>query len=164
MTLPALFSALAAGSLYIASLWPTGQPGLAAVASLFVAAAVIETGLGSGLSVFIVSSALGMLIVPDRTAPLLFVLFFGYYPLVKSLSERLRGAVRPWILKLAVFNAALTVAWFLLTELVAGFLGDFTPGLWLIYLAGNIVFVVFDYGYTKLIWFYINRVSKHFKR
>ena len=159
MTLSALLAALTVVLLYIASIWPTGQLGLVAAASLFAAAAVIEAGLGSGISVFIVSAVLGMLIVPNRAAPLLYILFFGWYPVVKSLIERLRGNVRQWVLKLLVFNASLTIIWFMLRHLIIGFLGD-TSNVILAYLGGNVLFVVFDYGFTKLIWYYINRVSK----
>ncbi|MCL2365676.1 MAG: hypothetical protein FWC75_01345 [Oscillospiraceae bacterium] len=159
ITLSALFVALTVVSLYFASILPTGQAGLVAAASLFVAAAVIESGIGSGLSVFVVSALIGMLILPNRAAPLLFIAFFGYYPIVKSLVERMSGTAFQWILKLAVFNAALTGIWLLMRELVTGIVGDMIPVL-LIYVGGNVIFVLFDYGFSKLIWFYINRISR----
>jgi len=158
LTLSALFSALAVVSLYVASVWPTGQLGLAALASLFVAAAVIESGLKRGALVFIVSSALSMLIVPNRVAPLIYILFFGYYPLVKSLIERIRSKAVQWALKLLVFNASLTIVWFLLREFIIGF--DRPVPLFLIYLAGSVVFLIFDYGLSKVIWLYIGYTNK----
>jgi len=159
ITLSALFSALAVISLSIASVWPTGQLGLVAVSSLFTAAAVIEAGIAPGIYVFIVSSALGMLILPNKAAPLLYLLFFGYYPVIKSLIERNANKLIQWALKLLVFNAALTAIWFLFRELIIGF-ATITPGAAILYPGGNIVFVLFDYGYSKVVWFYINRVSK----
>ncbi|MCL2228108.1 MAG: hypothetical protein FWB97_10900 [Oscillospiraceae bacterium] len=159
MTLSALFAALTVILLYIASVWPTGRFGLVAAASLFAAAAVVEAGLGSGFAVFAVSAAIGMLIVPNRAAPLLYIFFFGYYPMVKSLIERVKGTVLQWVLKLVVFNAALTAIWFLFGELLVGFLG-YGHGALIAYLGGNVAFVLFDYGFTKLIWFYIDRISK----
>ena len=159
VTLSALFSALCFAALYVAAVWPTGLFGLVAFSSLFVAAAVVEMGAMSGVYVFIVSSALGMIILPDRAAPLLFIMFFGYYPIVKSLIERLRSAVVRWILKLAVFNASLSVLWFLIRGVILGYSGSI-PVAMAVYLLGSAVFAVFDYGYSKVIWFYINRVSK----
>ena len=161
MALSALFSALTVIILYFASIWPTGQIGLVAAASMFAAAAVIETGLLSGVYVFVVSSALGMLVIPDRAAPLLYILFFGYYPVIKSLIERIGWIAVQWILKLLAFNAALTVIWFLVRELVFDF-GEGVPGMIIIYLAGNAVFTLFDYGFTKVIWFYIYRVKRRY--
>jgi len=160
MAFSALIAALTVILLYFASIWPTGKIGLVAAASLFTAAAVVEAGLLSGLYVYIVSAALGMLIIPDRSAAILYVLFFGYYPIIKSLIERIGLIFLQWILKLAVFNTALTVIWFLLRELVLDF-WESTPDVIIVYLGGSAVFALFDYGFTKVIWLYINRVSRH---
>ena len=159
ITLSALFSALCVVSLYFASVFPTGQLGLAAAASLFVAAAVAETGISSGVSVFIVSSALGMLLVPDRTAPLLYIMFFGYYPVVKRLVERIISKALQWIVKLIVFNASLTLAFFVLKELFTAFTSR-SRGVIIMYIAGSAVFALFDYGYSKVILFYTDRISR----
>jgi hypothetical protein len=159
LCLAALFTALSVAILYFASIWPTGQLGFAAAASLFVAAAVIEIGLGPGLYVYIAGSALCMLLLPNRAAPLLFVSFFGYYPVVKSVIERIRGAVVQWALKLIVFNIALSVIWFLLRGIIFNF-GDIELNAIFIYIGGNVVFAVFDYGFSKVLWLYINRVSR----
>ena len=133
MAFSALIAALTVILLYFASIWPTGKIGLVAAASLFTAAAVVEAGLLSGLYVYIVSAALGMLIIPDRSAAILYVLFFGYYPIIKSLIERIGLIFLQWILKLAVFNTALTVIWFLLRELVLDF-WESTPDVIIVYL------------------------------
>ena len=158
LTLSALFAALIVISLYIASIWPSGQLGIVAFSSIFIAAAVVEGGLGSSLYVYVVSSALCMLLTPDKTAPLLFILFFGYYPIVKCLIERLRRKVYQWILKLLVFNAALTVIWIFLRGLLFSFAGSL-PGAAFIFVGGNIIFALFDYGFSKVIWLYIERIS-----
>ena len=171
LTLAALFSALAVVMLYVATLWPTGQLGLAAVASLFVVAAVIESGLVSGLSVYIVSSLIAFLIVPNKAPVILFVLFFGYYPILKSLIEKRMKLVWQIIAKLAVFNISSTVAGYFLMELMLASINDENGRVFtafnsvieqvIIYVIGSLVFLLFDYGMTKLIWFYINRISKN---
>lgn len=163
LTLSALFAALTVAALYISAFWPAMQLSIAAFASIFTAAAVVEAGLGAGVSVFIVSSALGALLLPDKWPILPYVLFFGYYPVIKSIFERLRNRVIEWILKLSVFNAALTVIWFLFRELV---FGTALAGIntILIYLGGSAVFAVFDYGFSKLIWLYECRIGKYRKR
>ena len=159
LTLCALFSALAFVILYFASIWPTGQLGLVAAASLFTAAAVVEAGPVSGFYVFFISSALAIVLLPNRTTVFLYMSFFGYYPVIKSLVERLRQAWLQWTLKLLVFNIALTVIWYVFEELIFSF-NVYNVHIALIYLGGSLVFAVFDYGFTKVIWFYINRVSR----
>ena len=163
LTLSALFIALTVISLYIASVWPTGLFGLVAFASLFSAAAVIEEGVTYGLCVYIVSSLLGILVLPDKAAPILYIFLFGYYPVIKSLIEHLKAVILQWALKLAVFNVSFTVIWFLFRGFIFDF-GDRQPNLILLYLGGSLIFAFFDYGFTKLIWLYINRVSKYTRR
>ena len=162
MTLSALFSALSVIALFLVSLWPTGQLGFAAVSSLFVAAAVIEMGVAPGICVFAISAAISLLVVPDRSATLLYILFFGYYPIVKHLTERTGRALLRWVTRLAIFNASLTVILLFLRELFISFSID-TVAIILLYLCGNAVFIVFDHGYSKLIRYYICHVSKHLK-
>jgi len=163
LTLSALFSAFTVIILYIASVWPSGQIGLVAAASLFVAAAVIESGLVPGVYVFAASSIIAMLMIPNRAAPILYIAFFGFYPVLKSLIERLRGTILQWVLKLLVFNISLTVLWFLLRELFFSLEG-FSPHIILVYLGGSVIFAMFDYGFTKMIWFYINRISRKMRK
>ena len=163
LTLSALFTALTVISLYIASVWPTGLYGLVAFASMFCAAAVIDAGISYGLYVYIISSVLGIILLPDKAAPVLYIFFFGYYPVVKSLIERLHKAVFQWVMKLLVFNAALTIMWFLFRNLIFS-IDNKLSYLFLLYLGGSVVFAIFDYGFTKVIWLYINRISKYIHR
>lgn len=159
LTLSALFSALSLISLYIASVWPTGQLGLAAFASLFVMAAVIESGLLSGVYVYVISSALAVLLLPTKTAPLLYVLFFGFYPMLKYLIERLKKKPLQWVIKLLVFNVSLCVIYFILKVLVFDF-ADTPLGAAVLVIGSNVIFALFDYGFSKVIGFYMERIHR----
>ena len=164
LTLSALLTALTVAALYIALLLPPWRESIAALASVFTAAAVIELGLRRGIYVYVASSLLAILILPTPIASLAYIVFFGYYPIVKSLIERLRSAILRWALKIGVFLAALTIYWRLITTI---FIDDSLrelPGFLFIALGGAVLMVVFDYGFTKVIWLYINRVSKYVKR
>jgi len=167
MTLSALFAALCVISLFIASVWPTGRFGLVAFASLFVAAAVVEGKMSSGISVFVVSSITGMLILPNRAAPILFIAFFGYYPIAKSFIEHIKGTLLQWVIKLALFNIAALAIWLFMREVLfdtmrnSPLFGVELSGFPVVlFLGGSILFLIYDFGFTKLIWFYINRISK----
>ncbi len=163
ITLSALMAALSVSFMYVGNILPTGRLGIIAVASLFVTAAVIEAGLSAGVFVYAGSGLLAALILPDKSSALLFGLFFGYYPLVKSLAERIGKIVLTWAVKLTVFNAAFAVVWFLFRKLL--FDADtFTVNTLVAFALGNLVFVVYDLGLTKLISFYIVRISKYLKK
>ena len=95
---------------------------------------------------------------------MLYLIFFGLYPLVKWAAERLRKLPLELVVKLAFFNVALTVLWF-------GLRGIFLWGIpqaeelgWLLYPFGNVVFLVYDYGFSKLIAFYVARVDRPMRR
>ena len=163
LTLSALLSALTVVVLYIASLWPTGRESIVALASIFTAAAVIEMGKRQGIYVYVVASVLGMLILPNRAPMFSYMFFFGYYPVVKSLIEqRVHVTAVQWILKICICNAAVLAIWFFVREIM---FGDEPPlGLPLLLAATSVLVIVFDYGFTKVIWLYINRISKYIKK
>ena len=162
ITVSAVMTALSVVSVYLGSVFPTGQLGFAAISSLFVIAAVVECGLKGGIFVYIGSAALTLLLVPDKSTALLFALFFGYYPVIKSLAERPKSRVLEWIIKLCLLNAALSVLLFLfkLTIFDYSVINGSTP---LIYLLANIVFVLYDIGVSRLIFIYVNKISKRIK-
>jgi hypothetical protein len=146
---------LAAGSLallWVACLVPSGWVGLTALAGLFPVVGVLAAGRGAGYLCWAASGLLGLILLPDKGVAVLYLLFFGLYPVVKSRLESFRRRSWEWGGKLIFFNAVLTLVWFLLREM---FLPD--PPLWmtehisLLYLAGNLVFVIYDIGLSKLI-------------
>jgi hypothetical protein len=146
--------------LFIGRLIPTGQPGFAAVASLFVAAAVIDCGAAWGAGVWAASAALGFVVSPGSPSVWMYALFFGYYPIVKLIAEKRFPKAASWIAKLFVFYAGLTAA-LILAGVAAGFLGRY--GAWVIpagIVAGTAVFVLFDIGYGRLIEYYRLRISR----
>jgi hypothetical protein len=163
ITLAALFVAFSVIFLYLGSVIPTIRLGFAAAASLFAVAAVIETGLVSASFVYIGSSVISLLLLPDKTVILLYVLFLGYYPIIKSLAERSRSIILCWAAKIALFEAAYSVIWFLFKRLI--FDSKFIEtNIIFIYLAGTAAFVVYDVGLTRLIGFYIQRISKNLRK
>jgi len=159
ITVCALMIALSCVSLCFGSILPTGQLGFAALAALFGVAAVVETGLKGGAAVYIGALLLSLLISADKTPSILYGLFFGYYPLLKSFAERRRSRVVEWVVKLAVMNAALTAIVLLFRGLVFD-IQSLTDSLLVVYIAANVVFVIFDLGVTRVVGFYVSNIRK----
>ncbi|HHT16391.1 MAG TPA: hypothetical protein GXZ77_01535 [Papillibacter sp.] len=162
VTITGLLTALSVIALYLSSAFPNAKLSLAAVASLFAASALIEAGIGAAAFVFVGSAILSYLLLPAKDGVLLYVLFFGYYPVVKSLAERLRNRVLEWAIKLLVFNGALTVLWLFLRGLFAPNVAVLSPII--VYLIANAAFCVFDLGLTRLLFIYARRVSKFLRK
>lgn len=157
-------AALSLAMLYLAALVPTGQLGLVAAAGLMPAAAVISAGVPAGVLCYGVTGILGMLLTPDKGSAALYLLFFGLYPLVKCLIERLRKLPFEWACKLAFFNLALVIAWLTLRGALLAGLPAVFDGLWALCVLGNVTFVVYDLGFSRLIALYRMRIDKLMRR
>lgn len=158
---PAILGALAVILVYLASLAPTGCWGIVALGGLLSAAAVISSGLKAGFLCWAGASILTLLLVPDKFCALLFTALFGLYPMIKSMAEKPRKRILEYIVKLGFFNAAFTVLYLTMMgamlETLPAPLGE---SLWALYPAANIVFVAYDYGFSKLIAVYLSRVQR----
>ena len=79
---------------------------------------ILEIGVKWGWMSYACVALLSLLITPSMEAKVLFIAFFGYYPVLKALIERLRKIWLEWIIKLAVFNLTMIGAyWIMLTFL-----------------------------------------------
>lgn len=151
----ALGGVLAAGSLavlWLACVTPTGRLGVAAAAGLFPIGAVLLVGRGAGFLCWAAASVLGLLILPDKGVALMYLCFMGLYPVVKSRLEQCASRPLEWVGKLACFNAALTLLWVAFRGLFLPALPEWLAGkVWLLYGAGNLVFLLYDWGLSRLI-------------
>ena len=152
VALVGVLAALSLIALYLSAVSPTARMGIVAIAGLFPAGAVVSAGLKAGFFCYGAAGLLGLLLVPDKANALLYLLFFGLWPMLKSLLERIPVRPLEWLCKLACFNAALSLFWFALRALFLPdppvWLGERT---WLLYLAGNLIFVLYDVGLSRLI-------------
>ena len=155
-----LLTGLSLISLYLAFLAPTGKLALVAVAGVFPAGAVVSASLAAGFFCYAATGILGLLLIPSKSVGLLYLIFFGLWPMVKSLLERLPSRVAEWVGKLACCNVALAVLWFGLKALFLPFLPAALSQTWMVFAAGNIGFVIYDIGFSKLIAFYVARVDR----
>lgn len=151
----AVAGVLAAGSLavlWLACMVPSGRIGLTGRGRSVPGGRGAGRRTGGGLSVLAASALLGLFLLPDKGVALLYLIFLGLYPVVKNNIEGLRRLPLEWLCKLACFNAALSLFWFALRALFLPdppvWLGERT---WLLYLAGNLIFVLYDVGLSRLI-------------
>lgn len=157
---PAILGALSLVLVYLGSIAPSGNWGIVAVAGLLPAAAVISVGLSSGFLCWLGVSILAFLLVPDKFCALMYAVLFGLYPMLKSLIEKLRRRPLEYVLKLVFFNAAFTVLYLTMRGALLASLPSALSAVWLLYLAGNIVFLLYDFGFSKLIALYVARIHR----
>ena len=161
----ALGGVLAAGALvmlWLACVAPSGQLGLTAVGGLFPMAAAVAAGRAAGYLCWGAAGLLGLILLPDKGVALLYLIFLGLYPVVKGAVESLRRIPLEWALKLAFFNLALTLCWLLFRELFLPALPDWmTDSLPVLYGVGNVIFVIYDIGLSRLVGLLRTRLSAH---
>ena len=147
---------------------------LPAAAGVLLMIMVIEVNKRWAFMVYVAVGLIALFVVPDRMAAVMYVLLFGYYPILKALLEsRLPRAVE-WVVKLIVFNAALAASYALLTFVfgIPFIETDFFTAkgipLWgilaIVLVAGNAVFLIYDLALTRLVEAYLNRWQKNFRR
>lgn len=164
LTFTAMITALAVVLLYLSSIMPTMRLAFVALAGIIMSAVVIECGIANAFAGFAASVVISFLIVPDKGNVLMFTSFFGHYPIVKCLIERIRKLIPEWIMKISVFNISVIAMFILMKTLFAEFIPDNFPMLWVLILVGSAAFVVYDMGLTKLITYYMQRLRKYLRR
>ncbi|QAT49653.1 hypothetical protein EQM14_07630 [Caproiciproducens sp. NJN-50] len=148
---------------------PVGTYALPAFSGILLIAVVAEVGIKWAVGVYVVQSVLSFMLAADQEAVLFFVLLFGYYPILKAVLEsRVHQRWLCIVSKLVVFNAAAILEFWLSVKLlgvpVASFsvFGYNVPGLFL--LAGNAVFLIYDYAVSLLVIAYFNRLHPVMKK
>lgn len=158
LALSSLFTALGVVILYLGSFFEIIDLTVAAVASLLVIVTVIEMGKRTGVLVWLATSLLSLLILPNKFIAVGYALFFGCYPLVKAVAERF-ATVLSWAIKLIFAFASMTllvlVSHFLLAMPMEG------PILMAVFfLLALFTSVIFDIALTKLVTLYLWRLRE----
>ena len=144
--LASLFCALSAVLCAVGCLFDMVDLCACTAASVIIALSDRELGGRYPYLVFAASSALLLILFPTASATVYYILFFGYYPLLRRFCERFPRLVRTAV-KFAVFNAAIVLSYFLLTKLLlSAEAEESTLMLAALWITANIFFAVFDFA------------------
>ena len=162
MTVCAVLCALNVVIMYLGSVIEVLDLTASVVASLACIFAVIEMGGHFPWLIYAVTGVLGAILLPfPKTVALIYVLFSGYYPILKAHFERLPRALA-WVVKLVVFNVALTGLVILSVWVFRIPEALFSANVF-VYLLGNVTFVIYDMALTGLITAYLRVWRKRFR-
>lgn len=161
LTIAAALSALSVVLLAIGSLLQVLDLTMAVLASFFVILAVIELGGHYPYLIYVVTAVLGMLLCPSKTAPLFYLCFVGYYPIIKACLEAKLPRVLAWVIKIVIFNAGLALALFLAIKVFTALV---VPATWYYLLLPLLtpVFLLYDVALTRVITAYLLRWRQRF--
>ena len=169
LTLSAICAALAT-VIMLTGYFPYLTYAIPAVAGLAVMVVCIEIGIKYAVGTYIASAFLVLLTAEPETK-ILYVLLFGFYPIVKALVEKIGKPPIEWLIKFAVFNICIMTYYKLSVSILGISFDDFGAvgewGTYVFWAAANVVFVLYDIAVSRIAMFYISRlhpkISKIFK-
>lgn len=155
-------SALSVVMLFLGSIiWVLGYT-MPLVASLIMIVLLDSVSKRSALLTFVSTSVISFILLNDKECVLLYVLFFGYYPLIRDKINDIKPKFLSYLLKFVTFNVAMVLVQ-ILCVYVFGIPFDDMLGKWgivVFIICLNLVFVVFDKLYTVLLKLYRIKLKK----
>lgn len=163
-----IIAALSLVIMMLTSVIPTLTYAMPAMAGVLLILIVIEVDKKWALGVYVVVGILSMFLVADKEAAVMYVMFFGYYSVLKAVIEGKLNKAVSWIVKFAVFNVTMIIAFLIVTYVFKIPFEDMNKfgkwSVWILLLMGNFVFLVYDILLTRLVSLYMIRLHKSFKK
>lgn len=151
--------------LYFSSVFTALDLTIAAATVFLSMFAVMEIGGKYPWMIYGVVSVISLLILPQKFTAVVYVLFFGWYPIAKAYFERFRPVIS-YVLKFASFNVcyvliyAVSVRILMLEE--TGFLSGSVYYIVMLVL-GNTVFIMLDVLMRLIVTLYKLKLRKQLK-
>lgn len=141
---------------------------LPAAAGVLIIFIVVEIDKKWAFGVYATVAILGMLLVPEKEVAMMYLAFFGYYPIIKSVIESKFPLVIEWIVKIVLFAGTMAGAYFLMIKFMGVTIDETEEFGMLAYPlllgTGTFAFIIYDIALTKLITLYLKKWQRHFKR
>jgi hypothetical protein len=162
VALMGILLAITVVTLYAESVSPTGKLSLYVLSSFFSAVVIIEAGIRAAWVFYISSCLLTLILLPNKLALTPYIVFFGIYAIFKYHVEKIGRRLPVYILKLAVFNAAVIVSYLLARSV---FFQEITIKLylWIVIPALQFIFLLYDYVYSLFITYYQVKIKRIIK-
>lgn len=157
ITLSSMVIALTLVLLYTASIVPTLRITFYVIASLLPIVLMVERKSGYAILSLIGSALLGSLLIHNKLILLPYVAFFGHFGIVKEYLERINDKVIRIASKLLYCNIATVIIYLFSFEVLFSQIDLGFSVFWLL-IPLQVVFILFDWLYTKLVHIYIDKI------
>lgn len=132
------------------------------IASLIMIVLLNSISQKSAILTFVSTSVISFILLSDKECLLLYVLFFGYYPLIRDKINDIKPKFLSVLLKYLTFNASMILTQ-ILCVYVFGIPFDDMLGKWgivIFIICLNLVFAVYDKLYDLLLKLYRIKLKK----
>lgn len=170
VALGGIMTAVCLMCMFFAGIIPVLYLVLPMIAGLVMVIIADEVNIPWAFLTYLSVSLLSLFVVFDKEASLIFILFFGHYPLLRIFISKIKIPVLRYAVKLSVFNICV-LAFFYLTVYVAGLtamleeineMGKYGGAFMLILV--NIFFIVYDFNISAFMILYRKRLKPLLKK
>ena len=112
---------------------------------------VVEVNASWAFLTYVAVSLLSIFVTFDKEAAIIFILFFGHYPILKYKLEKIPFKIVKTIIKFVIFNICIVADYQITIHLlgISDFMDDFAffgkYGLYILWAFSNVFFVFYDY-------------------
>ena len=152
----AVMSALSIVILLFGSLFQSFDITTAAFASFIVIIVMLEMGGCYPYLLYLSTSTLSFLLLPNKTVAFMYICFFGLYPIAKKYLERL-PRIYSWIAKFVVFNLIIGAFYLLMKTMFSPEIVQVKIPLILLL---NVIFLTLDFAQTLFITAYVRKFRR----
>ncbi|MBP1545717.1 MAG: hypothetical protein J6A37_03850 [Oscillospiraceae bacterium] len=151
VALGGVVSALCLTLMFMTGVFPILSMAIPIYAGALMIIIATEVSTSWAFAAFFSVSILSLFLTPDKEASTLFIMFFGYYPIISPKLDSIKFSLGRLILKFGVFNIAMVI-WYRLIIMIMGvydffgdfsFLGEYAVIGVMVFI--NLVFLLYDY-------------------
>lgn len=170
VALGGIVSALCLVTMFLAGVIPALYLLLPGIAGILLMIISVEVNTGWAFLTYLAVGLLAMFVTFDKEAALIFILFFGHYPILRFYIQKIPLGLIRLIIKLLIFNICI-IAYFYVTVYIFGLqdiLEEFDEigkyGAYIMLGVSNIVFFIYDFDLEFLHKIYLKRILPKFRK
>ncbi|MEG0874152.1 MAG: hypothetical protein RSB05_00895 [Clostridiales bacterium] len=162
LALAGIMTAFTVIILFFAMVIPNLKLVLYGLSSLPIAVILIECDKKTAGLFFTATAVLALILIPDKTAVLPYVVVLGFYGFIKAIAEKFTNNIVEWAIKIIYFNATLAIyLWLVLAIFLPNIVLPIP--LWVLIIGAEVGFVIYDFIYSACIWYYEKQIRPKIK-
>lgn len=161
VALGGVISSLCIFAMFLTSVAPFLYLTLPMIAGALITIIVVEVNTSWAFLTYAAVSILSLFVTPDKEAAIIFILFFGHYPILKQKVEHLSSKFLKTVLKFIIFNICIVIDYQITLHLLGidSMTEDFAMfgkfGIYILWALSNVIFIIYDYALSGCVDMYI---------
>lgn len=154
IVLGGIIAAMSIVIMLLTILLPIAEFVFPALAGILLVCTVFEVGEKWSYVIFAAVSILSMILLPDKSPALYYILFLGHYPITKSYLERIKSKPLKWTAKIIIFNILAVITALLLKFVFQIEIFSQIYMYLFMAIALNAAFIIYDIALNKIVFMY----------